>query len=146
MSHVLKLILRILLGQNEMKIDQEISINQLGFRPRMGTREGIFNLRTIMEGYLEFGKGVYICFIDYEKAFDRVYHEQIMKCLDRIEMDDKDKRLISTIYWEQKAAVRLEQGLSEPFEIRNKKRSTSRMRLITYTFQSIYRIQFPRKR
>ena len=43
-----------------------------------------------MESYLEFGKDVYICFVDYEKAFDRVYHEQIMKCLDRIEMDDKD--------------------------------------------------------
>ena len=71
-----------------------------------------------MERYLEFGKDVYICFIDYEKAFDRVYHKQIMKCLDRIEMDDKDKRLISTIYWEQKAAVRLEQRLSEPFEIK----------------------------
>ena len=90
MSHVLKLILRIWLGRNEMKIDQEISSNQSGFRPRMGTREGIFNLRTILERYLEFGKDVYICLIDYEKAFDRVYHEQIMKCLDRIEMDDKD--------------------------------------------------------
>ena len=117
-SHVLKLILRILLGRNEMKIDQEISSNQSGFRPRMGTREGVFNLRTIMERYLEFRKDVYICFIDYEKTFDRVYHERIMNCLDRIEMDDKDKRLISTIYWEQKAAVRLEQGLSEPFEIK----------------------------
>ena len=71
-----------------------------------------------MERCLEFGKDVYICFIDYEKAFDQVYHEQIMKCLDRIEVDDKDKRLIGNIYWEQKAAVRLEQGLSEPLEIK----------------------------
>jgi len=84
----------------------------------MGTREGIFNLRTIMERYLEFGKEVYICFIDYEKAFHRVYHEQIMKCLDQIEMDDKDKRLIGTIYSEQTAAVIFEHRLSEPFQIK----------------------------
>ena len=68
------IVVRILLGRNEMKIDQEISSNQSGFRPRMGTREGIFNLRTIMERYLEFGKDVYICFIDYDSVFQPFLH------------------------------------------------------------------------
>ena len=49
------------------KIDQEVNILQSGFRPKMGTREGTFNLRTICERALEVGKEVHICFIDYTK-------------------------------------------------------------------------------
>ena len=46
---------------------------------KKGTLEGIFNLRTVLERYLVVLKDVYVCFIDYEKAFDRVYHVEIMK-------------------------------------------------------------------
>ena len=49
------------------KIDQEVNILQSGFRPKTGTREGTFNLRTIFERALEVGKEVHICFIDYTK-------------------------------------------------------------------------------
>ena len=48
------------------KIDQ-VNILQSGFRPKMGTREGTFNLRTICERALEVGKEVHICFIDCTK-------------------------------------------------------------------------------
>ena len=49
-----------------------------------GTREGIFNLRMICERYSEVYRDVYACFIDYEKAFDQVNHEKIIKCLNDI--------------------------------------------------------------
>ena len=75
MSHVTKTLLKVILERNKAKIDWEISPTQSGFRRGMGTREGIFNLRTINERYLEKHKDVYTCFIDYEKAFDRVKHE-----------------------------------------------------------------------
>ena len=68
------------------------TVNQSGFRPGKGTREGILNLRIIIQRYTEVQKPVYICFIDYEKAFDRVYHDRIMQCLDHIDMDCNDKR------------------------------------------------------
>ena len=42
------------------KIDQEVNILQSEFRPIMGTREGIFNLRTICETALEVGKEVHM--------------------------------------------------------------------------------------
>ena len=122
---------------------KKLAVTSRDFDQEWALEREYLTLETIMERYLEFGMDVYICFIDYEKAFDRVYHEQIMKCLDRMEMDDKDKRLIGTIYWEQKAAVRLEQGLSETIEIKRGVRQGCVF--ITYTFQSIYRIQFPRK-
>ena len=117
MGHVMKLLLKIILERNEEKIEREIGDCQSGFRPKMGTREGIFNIRTVIERYLEKQRIVYICFIDYEKAFDRVFHERIMDCLGRIDISANDKRLIQNLYWLQHASVRLDQGLSERFPI-----------------------------
>ena len=59
-----------------------------------GTREGIFNLRMIYERYCEMNKEVYLCFIDYEKALDRVNHEKLIDCMTDIGIDGKDVRLI----------------------------------------------------
>ena len=53
MSHVAKLLLRIIMERIKNKIEDEISDNQNGFRKGKGTREGIFNMRTIGERYLE---------------------------------------------------------------------------------------------
>ena len=49
------------------KIDNEVSRLQSRFRSGSGTREGIFNLRTVCEGAIDLGKDVYICFIGYVK-------------------------------------------------------------------------------
>ena len=49
MSHITKSLLKIIQKRIANKIDQECSNLQSGFRPGIGTREGIFNLRTILE-------------------------------------------------------------------------------------------------
>ena len=55
----------------------------------MRTRQGIFNLRTISERYLEKHRDVYICFIEYEKVFDRVKHEKLCDTLKAMKFDGK---------------------------------------------------------
>ena len=70
MSHVTKLLLKIIQQRMANKIDKEVSKLQSGFRPGTGTQEGIFNLQTICERATDIQKDVYICFIDYTKAFD----------------------------------------------------------------------------
>ena len=67
MSHVTKLLLKIIQVGITAKINKEVSELKSGFRSGMGTRD---NLRSICERALEVGKEVYICFIDYTKAFD----------------------------------------------------------------------------
>jgi len=44
---------------------------QFGFRKGIGTRDAIGVLRTLGERSLQHNKDLYVCFIDYEKAFDR---------------------------------------------------------------------------
>ena len=42
---------------------------QVGFRKGRGTRDQIANIRWIIEKAREFQKNIYVCFIDYVKAF-----------------------------------------------------------------------------
>ena len=49
MSLVTKLLLKLIQQRMATKIDKEVSRLQSGFRPGTGTREGLFNLRTICE-------------------------------------------------------------------------------------------------
>ncbi|KAG1651907.1 Craniofacial development protein 2 [Nymphon striatum] len=53
MSHVTKLLLRIILKRIKNRIDREISEEQFGFRDQRGTREAIFNMKMIMEKHIE---------------------------------------------------------------------------------------------
>ena len=69
-------------------------------------------MRMLCERYCEVSKDIYACFIDYEKAFDRVNHESMIKCLKDIRLNGKDIRLIVNLYWTQKAYIQLEQDLS----------------------------------
>ena len=91
---------------------------QSGFKSGTGTREGIFNLRTICERSLEVQKNVYICFIDYTKAFDRVKHTKMIECLQEIGIDDKDLQIITKLYWEQTAVVRTGSRVTSEFKIK----------------------------
>ena len=118
MSHVTKLLLKVIQRRLTDKIDQEVSRLQSGFRPGVGTREGIFNLRTICERALEVRKDIYICFIDYAKAFDKVKHSEMIECLSEIGINDKDLQIITKLYWEQTATVRTENGVTKEFQIK----------------------------
>ena len=45
-------------------------------------------------------------------------HEKMIECLRNIGTSEKDMKLIVNLYWTQKAAIRLERGTSENFEIK----------------------------
>ena len=47
---------------------------QAGFRAGRSTTEQIFNLRILFEKYLQHQQGLHHVFVDFKKAFDRVWH------------------------------------------------------------------------
>ena len=117
-SHVTKVILKVILRRNEKAIDQEIEETQSGFSSGVGTREGILNLRLIFDKYLEVKQNVFVCYIDYEKAFDRVYQDQLMSKLKSCDIHAMDLRMIQNLYWNQTASIKLEEGESDSFAIK----------------------------
>ena len=52
-------------------------IGQVWFRAGKSTTEQIFNLRILCEKYLEHQQNLYHVFIDFTKAFVRVWHEAL---------------------------------------------------------------------
>ena len=68
----------------------------------MGTyKRRIFTLRMIIERSRAVNAKIYICFIDNQKAFDRVKHNKLMKVLDKagIPVPDLERRLIKKLCW-----------------------------------------------
>ena len=61
--------------------NQELPDIQGGFRQGRGTIDQIANICWIIERAREFHKNIYLCFIDYAKAFDCVDHNTLWKAL-----------------------------------------------------------------
>jgi len=114
LAHASKIMLRILNNRIRAKTADYIGCDQFGFRKGMGTREAIALMRTLGERSIEHNQEVYVCFVDYEKAFDRVDWIKLMKILKDLDVDWKDRRLITSLYMEQTATIRTEYGMTEP--------------------------------
>jgi hypothetical protein len=94
------------------KITPEIAKEQYGFMPDKGTRNAIFILRMIIERSIEVKHDLYLCFLDYTKAFDKVKHDNLFQILEKLDIDGKDLRIIRNLYWDQKAAIRINNDTS----------------------------------
>ena len=113
MSHLTKVLLRIIMARMRKSLRPEISQLQFGFVPDKSTRNAIFTLSMLAERCIEMQKDLYLCFIDYSKAFDKVRHEKLFNILEHLDIDGKDLRGIRSLYWDQSAAVRIGGELSE---------------------------------
>ena len=76
-SHPSKVMLKIILNRLQPKAEEIIAEEQAGFRAGRSNTEQIFNLRIICEKYLQQQQNLYHVFIDFKKAFDRVWHEAL---------------------------------------------------------------------
>ena len=71
--------LKILQARLQQYVKCELPDVQAGFRKVRGTRDQIANTRWITEKARQFQKNIYLCFIDYAKAFDCVDHNKLWK-------------------------------------------------------------------
>ena len=62
-------------------------------------------------------KDVIACFIDYEKAFDKVKHADLIRMLQERNIDDKDINVIKNLYWNQEAIIKSETSTSKSIPI-----------------------------
>ena len=66
--------LKIILNRLKPQVEKIIAEEQAGFRAGRSTTEQIFSLRILCEKYLQHQQDLYHVFIDFKKAFDRVWH------------------------------------------------------------------------
>ena len=61
---------------------------------------------------------VYICFVDFKKAFDRVDWVKMFEILKNLHVDWKDKSLLQDLYMRQEVVIRIANEESDPGSIR----------------------------
>ena len=82
-----------------------------------GTRGQIANIHWIIEKAREFQKNIYLCFIDYAKAFNCVDHNKLWKILKQMEIPEHPTCLLRNLYAGQEATVRTGHGTTNWFKI-----------------------------
>uniref|UniRef100_A0A146KQ35 RNA-directed DNA polymerase from mobile element jockey n=1 Tax=Lygus hesperus TaxID=30085 RepID=A0A146KQ35_LYGHE len=110
-----KLYGRILERRLRGEIEAELHEAQCGFRPNRGTQDAIFTMRQIMEKAMEYGREVHACFIDIEKAFDRLPWPEIWLCLDQLNVPKKLTTRIKSFYSTCRNVVRTGNASSSEF-------------------------------
>ena len=77
-SHPNKVMLKVVLNRLKPQAEKIIAEEQAGFRAGRSTTEQIFNLRILCEKYLQHQQDLYHVFIDFKRAFDRVWHAALL--------------------------------------------------------------------
>ena len=93
-----------------LQVRQELPDVQAGFRKGRGTRDQIANIHWIIEKVREFQENIYMCFIEYAKAFDCVGHNKLWKILKEMGIPDNLICLLRNLYAGQEATVRTRYG------------------------------------
>ena len=116
-SHVSKVMLKILQARLQQYMNRELSDVQAGFRKGRGTRDQIPNICWIIEKAREFHKNIYFYFTDYAKAFDCVDHSKLWKILKQMAISNHLTCFLRNLYAGQEATVRTEHGTTDWFQI-----------------------------
>ena len=87
-SHTSKIMLKILQARLQQYVNYEIPYVQAGFWKGRGTRDQIANICWITKKARQYQKNIYLCFIDYTKAFDSVDHNKLWRILQEMGIPD----------------------------------------------------------
>ena len=98
-------------------MNHELPDVQAGFRKGRGTRDQIANICWIIEKARKFQKNIYVCFIDYTKAFDYVDHKRLWKILQEMGIPDHLTCLLRNLSAGQEATVGTRHGTTDWFQI-----------------------------
>ena len=90
--------------------------NQIGFRKGYQTSDHIFTIRALIENYFKNNKGpLYVCFVDFKKAFDSVDHKLLLQQLVTYGIKGNFLKVISSLYDKVKSCVRGNDNLTDIF-------------------------------
>ena len=116
-SHVSKVMLKILQARLQQHLYQELPYIQSGFRKGRGTRDQIAAFAGSKRKQGNSRKNIYLCCIDYGKAFDCVGHNRLWKALKEMGILDYLTCLLRNLCAGQEATVRALYGTPDWFKI-----------------------------
>ena len=117
-SHTMKLLERVL--DKRLREETEVCSEQFGFMKGRGTMDAVFALRQTMEKYRDKQRGLYMAFIDLEKAYDRVPRSEVWRSMRSKGVKEKYEyvKVVQDMYREATTRVRSTVGTTEPFQVK----------------------------
>ena len=107
--------LKIILNRLQPQAEEVIAEEQAGFRAGRSTPEQIFSLRILCDKYLQHQQNFYHVFIDFKKAFDRVWHEALWATIRKYNVSASIIRAVENLYDKVQSAVLFNSSTGEWF-------------------------------
>jgi len=105
--HASRVLLRIILNRLHQYSERQLPEEQTGFRAGQGTRDALFIMQVMIEKLIDLeNKVLYLIFIDYSKAFDRVDHGRLFDIMLDMGIPRHLVELVAGLYNNQESAVR----------------------------------------
>ncbi|KAK7940110.1 hypothetical protein WMY93_003436 [Mugilogobius chulae] len=98
-------------------VEPRIQEEQCGFRPGRGTLDQLYTLHRVLEGSWEFAQPVHMCFVDLEKAFDRVPRGVLWGVLREYGVRGPLLRAVRSLYDRSRSCVRIAGSKSDLFPV-----------------------------
>ena len=98
-------------------VESKLEDGQCGFRPGRSITDQIFTLKQIFEKSWNFGKDLFACFVDLEKAYNRVPRNKLWRVLQEYGIDGQLLRTIMPFYCRPVVCVRVNGKQSKPFHV-----------------------------
>ena len=92
-------------GTLKPQAEKIIAEEQAGLRAGRSTTEQIFNLRILSEKYLQHQRDLYHVFIDFKKAFGRVWHAALWATMKKYNISTNLIQVIKNLYNKATSAV-----------------------------------------
>ena len=107
--------LKIIMNRLKPQAEKIITEEQAGFRAGRSTTEQIFNLRILCEKYLQHQQDLHHVFIDFKKAFDRVWHVALRATTKKYNISTNLIQVIKNLYNKATSAVLFNSSIGDWF-------------------------------
>jgi hypothetical protein len=110
-----KIYSRIFETRLRQEMENKLKETQNGFRPGRSVQDHIFTLRQVIEKVIAYDRELCLCFIDLEKAFDRIFWKELWKVLKQNNVNKGLMEAIQIFYKKCRCYVRTSNNKSEEF-------------------------------
>ena len=114
-SHPSKVMLKIILHRLKPQAQKIIAEEQAGLRAGRSATEQIFNLRILCEKYLQHQQDIYHVFIDFKKAFGRVWHAALWATMKKYNISTNLIQVIKNLYNKATSAILFNSSIGDWF-------------------------------
>ena len=108
LSHLYKLLTKIITNRITNKLDFYQPVEQAGFRKQYSTIDHLHTVRTLIEKCTEYNVPLHLAFVDFQKAFDSVETWAVIESLENARIDSRYTNIIKNIYENATIQIKLD--------------------------------------